>query len=74
MSKFDWWQYQQDCEDAFRLDCSEEDVKNDKEAKKLFKQLQKQRKCVQIMDKLYQKVVGNDLGFLSNILYTYGIK
>jgi hypothetical protein len=60
MSKFDWWQHQQDLEDAFRLDCSEEDIKSDKEAKKLFKQLKKQRKHTHKMEKLYQKIVGND--------------
>lgn len=74
MNKFDWWQYQQDLEDAFWLDCSTEDIKNDKEVKKMFKQLKKQRIWAQMMEKLHQKMIGNDSGFLSNLLCTYRIK
>ena len=74
MSKFDWWQHQQDCEDAFWLDCSEEDIKNDKEAKKIFHQFQKQRKYTEMMDRLYQNIMGYNKGFLSSILCAYGIK
>ena len=74
MNKFDWQQYQQDLEDAFKLECSEEDVENNKEAKKLFKWLQKQRKYVNKIEKLQQKIVGSDKDTWLNILCTYGIK
>lgn len=74
MNKFDWWQYQRDCEDAFWLDCSEEDIKKDKEVTKVFKQLKKQRRWAQMMERLYQKMIGNDSGFLSNLLCIYRIK
>ena len=36
--------YQQDLEDAFKLDCTEEDIKTDKEAKRCCKVLKKYRK------------------------------
>lgn len=42
MTKF--LDYQQDLEDAFRLDCSEEDLKTDKEAKQCYKQIMKSHK------------------------------
>ncbi len=37
-------EYQKDLEDAFKLDCSEEDIRTDKEAKRCFKMLKKSRR------------------------------
>lgn len=37
-------EYQQDLEDSFKLDCSNEDLKTDKEAKRCYKVLKKYRK------------------------------
>ena len=42
MTKF--LKYQQDLEDSFRLDCNEEDIKTDKEAKRCYKVLKRYRK------------------------------
>lgn len=45
MTKF--LEYQKDLEDAFKLDCSEEDLKTDKDAKRCFKVIKKYRKQTQ---------------------------
>lgn len=45
MTKF--LEYQKDLEDAFKLDCSEEDLKKDKDAKRCFKVIKKYRKQTQ---------------------------
>lgn len=39
-------EYIKDLESAFRLDCSDEDIKTDKEAKQTYKVLQKLKKRV----------------------------
>ena len=52
--------YSQSLEDVFRLDCSYEDLKTDKEARRCYRQLEKIRKCtVKYYDFLCkQEVVG----------------
>lgn len=47
--------FQQDLEDSFLLDCSLEDVKQNKEAYKLYKKLKKQRKYVDKIKRITEK-------------------
>ena len=47
--------FQQDLEDTFTLDCSPEDVKQDKEAYKLYKKLKKQRKYIDKIKRITDK-------------------
>ena len=49
--------YQQDLEFAFKLDCSLEDIKQDKEAAKLNKEIKKSRKYVDKIKKITEKLV-----------------
>ena len=53
-------QYQQECEDAFKLECSDEDIKCDKEARKLFKQIRKQSRYVKRIQRLINKIIDPD--------------
>lgn len=62
MTKF--LNYQRDLEDAFKLDCSEEDLKTDKEAKKCYKQLKRYRKHTKRYHKFLRK-----MGFISDYKY-----
>jgi hypothetical protein len=57
MKKIDWLAYQQDMEGAFWLECSEEDLKEDKDAKLLYKWLAKQRKRIEKITKLEKKTL-----------------
>lgn len=57
MEKIDWLAYQQDMEGAFWLECSEEDLKEDVEAKELYKWLVKQRRCIKKIHKLETKTL-----------------
>ena len=57
MEKIDWLLYQKDMEDAFCLDCSVEDIKDDVEAKTLYKQLMKQRRRINKISKLAKKIL-----------------
>ena len=52
-------EHQRDVEDSFKLDCSFEDVKTDKEAYKLYKKLKKQRKYVDKIIKITNKHIIN---------------
>ena len=44
--------YHQDCVDAFRMECSTEDIRNNQEAKKLAKYINKQARKVDKIVKL----------------------
>ena len=44
--------FQNEMEDAFRLDCNKEDIKSDKDAKKLFAYIRKSRRKVNRIDRL----------------------
>jgi hypothetical protein len=57
MEKIDWLAYQQDVESAFWLDCSEEDLKTDEQARKLYRQLKQQRTYIEQIDKLSNKIL-----------------
>lgn len=57
MEKIDWLLYQKDMEDAFWLDCSAEDIRDDAEAKTLYKQLMKQRRRINKISKLATKIL-----------------
>lgn len=57
MEKIDWIAYQQDLESDFWLNCSEEDLKDNQEAQKLYKYLMKQRKRVRKIEKLANKTL-----------------
>lgn len=57
MKKIDWLSYQQDMESAFWLDCNEEDVKENAEARALYKYLLKQRRCIEKIKKLETKTL-----------------
>jgi hypothetical protein len=57
MEKIDWLSYQQDMESAFWLDCSAEDIRDDAEAKTLYKQLIKQRRRINKVNKLAKKIL-----------------
>lgn len=52
-----WSNYQRECEDAFRLECSEEDIKSNKDAKKLYKRLKKQRRYIKKVERLINKII-----------------
>ena len=47
--------YIQSCFDAFNLECSVEDLKENKEARELLKTLRKQRRLAKRIDKLTRK-------------------
>lgn len=49
--------YQQDLEYAFKIDCSPEDIKQDKEAAKLNKKIIKSRKSIDRIKKITEKLV-----------------
>ena len=49
--------YQQDLECAFKLDCSPEDIKQDKEAAKLYKKLKQQRKYVDKIKRITERQI-----------------
>lgn len=53
----DWHAYQQELEGAFWLECSEEDLKTNEDAKELFKYLKKQRRYVKRINKLANKIL-----------------
>jgi hypothetical protein len=57
MKKIDWLAYQQDMEGAFWLECSEDDLKEDKEAQALYKWLIKQRRRIEKIIKLEKKTL-----------------
>lgn len=57
MKKIDWLAYQQDMEGAFWLECSEEDLKEDKEAQALYKWLIQQRHRIEKIIKLEKKTL-----------------
>ena len=59
MIKLKLAQCQQDYEEAFIMEYSIEDIKLDKDAKKLFKQIKKQGRIVNIICKLL-KYIGLD--------------
>lgn len=50
-------QWQQECEDALRLDCSLEDIKIVPEARKLWKFLKKQRRYVNLVQRLEDWII-----------------
>lgn len=54
MTKFT--EYMRDLEDAFKLDCNEEDVRNDKTAKQCYKVLKKCRRKTDKFNKFLCKV------------------
>lgn len=62
MTKF--LNYQRDLEDAFKLDCSEEDLKTDKDARECYKQIKKYKKRT----KEYYKFLC-EMGFESDYKY-----
>ena len=49
-------QFQQDCEDNFKLDCNEEDIESNKEAMELHKYLKKQKKRIEHIDREMDKI------------------
>ena len=49
--------YQRDLEYSFTLDCSTEDIKQNKEATKLYKKLKKSRKYVDKIRKITDKMM-----------------
>ena len=51
------YQYQKECEDAFLLECSIDDIKEDKDAKKLWKFIKRQRRRVNKIRKLEYKLL-----------------
>lgn len=53
-----WIRHQNDLEDQFRLDCSEEDVKTDKDAKKCKKVINKLRKST---DKYFNQLINTNV-------------
>lgn len=48
--------FQSDCVDALRMECSEEDIKNNPEARQLAKRINKQGKRIDKIIKLYRKM------------------
>ena len=48
--------YQRDCVDAFRMECSAEDIRSNKEAKKLAKFINRQGKKIDRVLKQYSKI------------------
>ena len=55
MYPINWIAYQQDCEDALKLECSYEDLKVNNEVKKVAKQIKKQRRYINHIYRLYEK-------------------
>lgn len=53
-------QFQQDCEDMFRLECNEEDLAEFPEARKLYKRLARNRKIISRIEKLQKKLFLNN--------------
>lgn len=53
-----WIRHQNDLEDQFRLDCTEEDVKTDKDAKKCKKVIDKLRKST---DKYFNQLISTNV-------------
>lgn len=49
-------QYQSDCVNAFRMECSPQDIKKNKEAKKLAKFINKQGRLIDRILKLYYMI------------------
>ena len=47
--------YQQELEDAFKLECTAEDIKNDKYAKQLYKKIKKQVALAKKINRLTRK-------------------
>ena len=50
--------FQADCVDAFKMECSKEDFKNNPEAKKLAKYINRQGRKIDRITKLQSKVMG----------------
>lgn len=48
--------YQSDCVDAFKIECSVEDIKTNPEAKKLAKYINKQSKIIDKIVRLLAKI------------------
>lgn len=48
--------YQRDCVDAFRMECSAEDIKSNPEAKKIAKFINRQGKKIDRILKQYDKI------------------
>lgn len=57
----DWLAYQQECEDAFRLECSEEDIKCDEDARRLYKYLKRQRTYIRRIDRISCKIYNGEV-------------
>lgn len=49
--------YQSNCVDAFRMECSVEDIKTNSEAKKLAKYINRQGKIIDKVVRLLKKIV-----------------
>lgn len=48
--------YQSDCVDAFRMECSEKDIKTNKEAKNLAKYINRQGRIIDKIVRLLTKI------------------
>lgn len=48
--------YQRDCVDAFRMECSEKDIENNQEAKKLAKFINKMGRKIDKIERLRSKI------------------
>lgn len=61
LPKLDANDYADGCEDYFWTVCDKDDIKTDKDAKKLFQHIQKMKKMASKIEKLRRKVlVGDD--------------
>ena len=49
-------QYQEDCVNAFRMECSPKDIKENKEAKRLARYINKQGRLIDRILKMYQAI------------------
>lgn len=49
--------YQSDCVDAFRMECSPSDIRNNTEAKKLAKYINRQGKKIDKITRLQRKIM-----------------
>lgn len=56
----DWLSYAQNCLDAFRLECSDEDIKQNDYAKEVHKTLIKQYRYALNIDRLIKKLWNGD--------------
>ena len=62
--------FQNEMEDAFRLDCTKEDIKSNKDAKKLYAYIRKSRRKVNRIDKLIRWILCDKKSIYDNLMWT----